>query len=371
MAARTSSILIGGDCGPAHGPADGFPIEGYTELVAPVLAQADFRFVNCMRAYSSRGVYTEQARQVCQPPEMADIFSNGRFDAVTMANNHSYDAGPDAMLDTRALFLSRGIQVTGAGRDLAEARRPAIIERNGIKVGYLGYTSVGHPEGTAGPGKPGVMNVRVNTSYEPRGPHRPVRINTEPHPDDLAMLLADIQALRKKADVAILAFHSGATWLPRIISDYQVIVAHAAIDAGADLVVCHAPHIPKAIEVYKGKAIFYSLGIFAMTKPFAAPAWSEPAWTHGAVRNHTDLDPEYPFMPYGKACTLSLLAKAQVSKEGVSRVSFLPMKFDKRYRPEVLRQQDPRFANVLAYMEWASQDMPHRFTVESNEVVVS
>ncbi len=366
-----SSILIGGDCGLAHGPAEGFPIGGYTELVAPVLHEADFRFVNCMRTYSSRGVYTETARQVGQPIEMAQIFSNGRFDAVTMANNHSYDSGPDAMVDTRALLESRGIQVTGAGRDLKEARKPAIVERNGVKVGYLGYTSVGHPEGTAGPGKPGVTNVRVKTSYETHGPHQPVRIRTEPHPDDLAMLVEDVRALRSTADVAILAFHSGVIRVPRVIADYQVSVAHAAIDAGADLVVCHAPHIPKAIEVYKGKTIFYSLGVFSMTKPFAAPSWSEPAWVHGSVRNHADLDPEYPFMPYGSASTLSLLAKARVSKEGVARVSFLPMTFDKKYRPEVLRHADPRFAKIVDYMEWVSEDMPHRFSVEGDEVVVT
>jgi hypothetical protein len=369
---KTASILIGGDCGPAHGPADGYPIESYTELVGPVLEKADFRFVNCMRTYSSRAVRTEQARQVGQPLEMSEIFSKRLFDGINMANNHSYDSGPDAMLDTRALFESRGIEVTGAGRDLTEARKPAIIERNGIKVGYLGYTSVGHSDGTAGPGKPGVTNVRINTTYETRGPHAPVRVRTEPQPDDLARLVEDVKKLKQRVDVAILAFHSGVIRLPRIIADYQVAVAHAAIDAGADLVVAHAPHVPKAIEMYKGKAIFYSLGVFAMTKPFAAPSWTdEPAWAHGAVRNHADLDPEYPLMPYGTACTLSLLAKARVSKDGVVGVSFLPMMMDKRYRPEVLRRDDPRFKKMVDYMEWVSVDMPHRFTIEGDEVLVT
>ena len=101
--------------------------------------------------------------------------------------------------------------------------------------------------------------------------------------------------------------------------------------------VAHGPHIPKAIEVYKGKAVFYSLGVFAMTKPFAAPSWHEPAWQHGAVRNHIDLDPAYPFMPYGEDCKRSLFAKVVVSKRGVQRVSFLPVMFDAKYRPEVLR----------------------------------
>jgi hypothetical protein len=368
---KISTLLIGGDCGPAHGPTEGFPIESYTELVRPVLQKADMRFVNCMRTYSSRSVYTEHARQVNQPVEMSTIFTDGLFDAVTMANNHSYDSGPEALLDTRALLTSRGVEVTGAGGDLAEARRPAIVERHGVKVGYLGYCSVGKPGSEAGPDKPGIAAVRVKTFYETHGPHEPVRIRTEPEQTDLRMLLEDIAALRQEVDVVVLAYHSGVIRLPRVISDYQVAVAHAAVDAGADLVVAHAPHIPKAIELYKGKAIFYSLGVFAMTKPFAAPAWREPAWAHGAVRNHADLDPEYPFMPYGKASTLSLLAQAEISKAGIQRVSFLPMTFDKNYRPEILRQQDKRFADVLGYMEWASEDMPHRFTVEGDEVTVS
>jgi poly-gamma-glutamate capsule biosynthesis protein CapA/YwtB (metallophosphatase superfamily) len=287
-----------------------------------------------------------------------------------MANNHSYDNGPDALVQTRAFLNSRGIQVTGAGRNLAEARKAAVVERNGVKVAYLGYTSVGAAGSEAGPNKPGVAAVRVKTCSETRGPHQPVRVRTEPDPKDLALLLEDIAALRKDVDAVVLAFHAGAIRLPRVVSDYQVSVAHAAIDAGANLVVGHAPHLPKAVEVYKGKAIFYSLGVFAMTKSFAAPSWSEPAWMHGAVRNHIDLDPEYPFMPYGEASTLSLLAKAVVSKDGVQRVSFLPMAMDKRYRPEVLRRGDKRFDEVLAYMEWASEDMPHRFMLDGDEIIV-
>jgi poly-gamma-glutamate synthesis protein (capsule biosynthesis protein) len=275
------------------------------------------------------------------------------------------------MVDTRDLLNSRGIQVTGAGRNLADARKPAIVERHGIKVGYLGYCSGGHAGSEAGPDKPGITTLRVKTCYETRGPHQPVRVRTEPNAKDLAMLVEDIATLRKQVDIVVLAFHSGVIRLPRVIADYQVTVAHAAIDAGADLVVGHAPHIPKAVEVYKGKVIFYSLGVFAMTKTFAAPSWNEPAWQHGAVRNHTDLDPDYPLMPYGKATTLGLLAKAQFTKGGIQRVSFLPMKIDGRYRPEVVRNGDKRFAEILAYMEWVSEDMNHHFKLEGDEVVVN
>lgn len=370
-ATRDISLLVGGDCGPVHGPKDGFTVEGYTELVRPVLAKADMRFVNCMRTYSSRPAANELAPQVGQPPEMAQIFTDCRFDAITMANNHTYDTGPEALIDTRDFFIGKGIQVTGAGRNLAEARQPAIVERNGVKVGYIGYCSVGNPGSEAGPGKPGIAPLRVNTSYDVRGPNAPVRTLTQPQENDLKMLIEDVKKLREQVDVVIVALHFGVIRIPRVISDYQVTAAHACIDAGADLIVGHSPHIPKAIEVYKGKAIFYSLGVFCMTRTGTWGAWNEAPWKQGVVTNHAELDPEYPFMPYGRDCTRSLLAKAVVSKSGIQRVSFLPMKIDKKYRPEVLRSGDPRFADIQQYMEWVSVGFDHQFNVDGDEVVVT
>ena len=365
------SLLVGGDCGPVHGPKDGFTIEGYTELVRPVLAKADMRFVNSMRTYSSRPAANELAPQVGQPPEMARIFTDCRFDAITMANNHTYDTGPEALIDTREFFIGKGIQVTGAGRDLAEARKPAIIERNGVKVGYIGYCSVGNPGSEAGPGKPGIAPLRVNTSYDVRGPNAPVRVLTQPQESDLKMLIEDVKKLREQVDVVIVALHFGVIRIPRVISDYQVTAAHACIDAGADLIVGHSPHIPKAIEVYKGKVIFYSLGVFCMTRTGSGGAWNEAPWKQGVVTNHAELDAEYPFMPYGRDCTRSLLAKAVVSKAGVQRVSFLPMKIDKKYRPEVLCGGDARFADIQQYMEWVSVGFDHQFTVDGDEIIVT
>ena len=365
------SFIGTGDCGPVHGPKDGFPIERYTELVRPTLESVDLRFGNCERQYSRRGTPSETSPHGCQPPEMAKIFTDCRFDAVTIANNHMYDFGPEALLDTRALLLGNGIQVTGAGKNLDEAREPAIVERNGITVGFLGYCSVIPNDGAARPDKVGIAPLRVRTSYDTRGPHAPVRVTTEPDEHDLTMILDDIAALRRHVDVVIPAFHWGVIWVPRVIADYQVTVAHACIDAGADLVLGHHAHVPKAIEVYKGKAIFYSLSNFCMTKPFPSSAWSEAPWAHGALRNHTEQDPDYPLLPYGRDAKRSLLAKAVLTKAGVKRVSFLPMIIDTLYRPEVLRRGDPRFDDMLRYMEWASAGFDHAFTVDGDEVIVT
>ena len=90
MAKNASEVsFVGtGDCGPVHGPADGYPVERYTELVRPVLEKFDLRFANCERQYSARGTAREAAPHGRQPPEMARIFTDCGFDAVTIANNH-------------------------------------------------------------------------------------------------------------------------------------------------------------------------------------------------------------------------------------------------------------------------------------------
>lgn len=366
------SFLGIADCGPTHGPRQGFPIERYTELVRPTLAAADLRFGNCERQYSDRKLGAGLAAHGCQPTVMAQIFTDCGFDAMTIANNHMYDFGPEALLDTRALLIEKGIQPTGAGKDLDEARKPAIVERKGIRVGFLGYSSVLPHGGEAGSGKPGIAPLRVKTRYDLRGPHSPPRVITAPDERDLKMITDDVAALRKQVDVVMVAFHWGVDWVPRVISDYQVIAGHACIDAGADLIMGHHPHVPKGIEMYKGKAIFYCMGTLVMTSPLGPMAeWREPAWRHGALRNHTDLDPAYPLMPYGKDSSKAIIAKATLTKGGVSRVSFLPMMIDTQYRPEFLHAGDPRFADVVRYMEWTSEDFDHKFTVEGDEVVLS
>lgn len=377
MAASTQtgleiSLLGTGDCGPTLGARDGFPIESYTELVRPTLASADLRFGNCERQYSARKKGAGLQAHGCQPPEMAQIFTDCGYDAMTIANNHMYDFGPDPLLDTRALLLAKGIQVTGAGKNLAEARAPAIVERKGIRVGFLGYCSVLPHGGAAGSDKAGIAPLRVKTYYEPRGPHAPMRIRTEPDERDLQMIIEDVRALRKQADIIVVALHWGVDWLPRIIADYQVTVAHACIEAGADMIQGNHPHVPKAIEVYQGKVIFYCIGTLCLNHARGANfSWDEPPWHMGALRNHTDQDPDFPYMPYGKDSKRALLAKAILTKDGVKRVSFLPMMIDTKYRAEVLHRSDARFDDVVHYMEWASDGFDHKFTVDGDEVVVT
>ena len=96
-------------------------------------------------------------------PRMASIWKTAGIDIISVASNHTMDWGPEAMLDTIELFRSMGKHVIGAGKDIDEARKPAIVERNGVKIAFLGYCSVLRHGHTAGKGKAGCAPMRAHT----------------------------------------------------------------------------------------------------------------------------------------------------------------------------------------------------------------
>ena len=361
-----SIVLMGcGDVGPIHEP-----MGAYAALVKSTLATADLRFGQCERVYSTRGVVLARNsdKHSRVDPSMASIFSECGFDVMSVASNHAMDWGAEAMLDTNDALRRRGIAVVGAGANLAEARKPAVVERDGVRVAFLAYCSVLHDGYAAEADKPGVAPLRVHTRYEAAEyqPGMPPRVITEAYPEDLAAVIADIKAARASADVVIVSLHWGLHFIPRAIADYQPAVADAVFAAGADLVLGHHAHVPKAIGVVRNRTCFYSLSNFIMSAP-AASAERHQTFMH---RYGVTLDPAYPHLPYGVDAKRSLIAKATLSKRGVDRVSFLPVLIDPQLRPEVLRGGDPRFDDAVRYMEWASEGHAHYFHVDGDEVMV-
>ena len=365
--ANSSVTLLGcGDVGPLHEPMD-----TYSVLAKPTLAGADLRFAQVERVYSERGslqVHSGGAHSRVKP-HMASVFTDCGFDVVSLASNHAMDWGEDALLDTVALFREKGVQVVGAGRNLREARRPAIVEKNGVNIAFLAYCSILQTGYAAGRDHAGIAPLRAHTYYEPFDYQAgvPPRVVTAPYEEDLASMVEDIAEARKSAHVLVLSLHWGIHFIPRAIADYQVTVANAAIKAGADLILGHHAHTPKAIGVHRGKVCFYSLSNFIMSSTAKSP---EKAVAF-EKRYGVTLDPDYPHLSYGSDARRSLIAKAVLARDGVKRVSFLPVLIDKQLRPEVLRGGDPRFDDAVRFMEWVSEDFDHRFTVEGDEVLVT
>jgi hypothetical protein len=359
------TILGVGDVGPLHEP-----IARYSELVRPVLAQGDIRFAQCERVYSERGALHPNSggEHTRLKPEMASVFTDCGFNVVSVASNHAMDWGADALLDTMDVLRGRGMHVIGAGRNLEEARAPAIVESKGVRVAFLAYCSILRDGYEAGPAKPGVAPLRIHTSYRPFDyqPGIPPEVTTEPHQKDFAAMLDDIRKARARADVVVVSLHWGIHYIPRMIAGYQPVVARAAFEAGADMIFGHHAHTPKAIGVHDGKVCFYSLSNFIMSSTSKSP---EKASVF-EQRYGVTLDPDYPHLSYGSDAKRSFIAKAIVTRKGVEKVSFLPVLIDRELRPEPLRRGDPRFDDAVRFMSWVSEGYGAKLMPEGDEVLV-
>ena len=370
-------VILGvGDIGPIHEP-----MASYCTLVRPILATADIRIGMCERVYSERGSLQVHSGVSERPlkPHMTSVFSDCGFDVVSVAGNHGLDWGPEALLDTISILNERGIQTVGGGKNLTEARTPAIMERNGVRLAVLGYCSILREGYAAGPNKAGIAPLRARTYYESTEyqPGMPARAVTIPYQEDLEDMIEDVKAAKHAADVVILSLHWGIHFIPRVIADYQPTIAKAAFAAGADLIMGHHAHAPKAIGVHGGKVCFYSLSNFIMSTHLKARLASkepgktaEQALAAFARRYGVTVHPDDP-LPYGTDSKRSLIAKAVATREGVKKVSFLPLLIDKQLRPEVLRSGDARFDDALQFMEWVSEDFDHKFSVEGDEIAIS
>lgn len=243
---------------------DGVLSEKPLAQISDELSSADVRIGNLEGAfYDSRvGLDYKPGWFHCEPDMVSSI--DGYFDAVACANNvHN---GP-AIEPSGNILDQVGILHTGAGRNATEARRPAIIERNGVKVGLLAYTSIFWPLGhVATADTAGVAAIRNSTSYEPHPrliemPGAPAFVRSQPNSEDMAQLRDDIQRLRGEVDVLVVYCHWGVTGSDEI-AEYQQAIGRQAIEAGADIVAGAHPHIPQGIEFYQRGVILYSLGNF-------------------------------------------------------------------------------------------------------------
>jgi poly-gamma-glutamate synthesis protein (capsule biosynthesis protein) len=200
-----------------------------------------------------------------------DALRHAAIGAVGIANNVNY--GEPAILSSVARLDAAGIPHTGAGATLAAATEPAIVERNGIRFGFLQRSSVYWPTNhEAGPHDPGIAVLRAHTAYQVpmhkirpeippmNRPGIPPVIITWPDPDYLRAFTGDIAALRARADIVVASCHWG---LGKDVLQYMRDIGRAAIDAGADIVIGHGPHYSLAVEAYHGKPIFHGLGSFS------------------------------------------------------------------------------------------------------------
>ena len=346
--------------------------------VTDVLNQGDIAFCQLEINLSHRGVGT-MGKENARDPRIAAAIKDAGFNVVSFAGNHCLDAGLNAFLDTLANLKKQKLPVIGVGRHIEEARRPAIIECKDTRIAFLAYNSILKQNYWAESDRPGCAPIRVWTIYdqiEPEQPGTPCRIHTFPHRGDLKAMAEDIQKARSQADLVIVSMHCGIHFAPAVIADYQKDIAHAAIDAGADLILQHHAHILKGTEIYSGKVIFYSLSNFAleihfMTKDFTeSPGFQE-------MRNGLNPDwnppyPGYPSFPFPPDSRKTVLAKCVISDKEIKSVSFQPVIINKSGEPEIIKSGDERFGEVVRYMEEITRDqgLDTRYTIDGDEVII-
>ena len=384
--ANTVTLVAVGDVGPKRAKA-----EELFDRTRPILRGADLTFGQLETNLSLRG--TRQLHMglgSIAHPRVGEALAEAGFDVMSFASNHSLDYSEEALIDTLDVMQRNKIAVIGAGRNISEARRPAVFERQNTKVGFLAYCSVVPKGFDAAEHKSGVAPLRASTAYEQADwqPGTPPRIITRAFPDDLDAMVKDIQSLRPAVDVLVVSMHWGVHFVPAVIAMYQYEVGHAAIDAGADIIIGTHAHILKGIEVYRGKVIFFSLCNFCMDLPIAGPtakamaaAMQRPVITDVGIDRQNycrighyswKVDPEYPTYAFPADSRKSILVKGRISDKKLRSVSFLPLWISKNGRPEPLSQSDPRSEEVLDYMQGLCKDqrLDTRFAREGDEIRV-
>lgn len=204
--------------------------------IAPLLAGADITFVNLESPFSDRGPYYEGGLIFHAPPETIAGLTLGNVSLASTANNHSRDCGPRGVEFTVSWLRSHGIEPLGSSESEEATHRGVVLTRKGIRFGFLGYTF-----------------DQKNGNWQDLDPRIAMT--------DIASVCRDVAQLRKRSDVVIVSMHHGVEYMTRPTAA-QVAFAHAAIDAGAKLVIGHHPHVIQPNELYRDGRIFYSLGNF-------------------------------------------------------------------------------------------------------------
>jgi len=239
----TVRIALLGDFLPAGSAEPVITGLGYGRLfdgVRPILRSADAVVLNLETPISTRGRAVEGKTYTFRTsPAAVEAMAREGVRAVWLANNHILDFGVEALYDTIGYLEEAGIAHAGAGRNVAAAAAPAVLDLGDLRVFLLSFSNTFPDRYWAGRDRPG-------TFFGAPGP----------------VGRAVDRALTAGEGPVIASFH----WSEELMTEpkeYQADLAHLAITHGASLVVGHHPHVPQPVEIYKGVPVLYSLGNFA------------------------------------------------------------------------------------------------------------
>jgi poly-gamma-glutamate capsule biosynthesis protein CapA/YwtB (metallophosphatase superfamily) len=274
-------------------------------------------------------------------PDGVKALKASNVTVVGVANNVA--SGRDNILKSLSVLDANGITHTGAGRNIDEAHKPAIVQRKGVKIGFLQYTGRWYQD-----------TDMIATATE-AGVAKIASIDgITIDPGDLERLKADVKKLRPLVDIVVVSHHNrdGSTPVQfgsikgtsagrdRAITEaYQKTFAHTALDMGADLVFGHGTHTIQGVEVYNGKPILYAMG-------------------------HSNFD-----QPGYEKSVDGLVARVVIEGKSIRRVSFVPVTRDANNDVYLL---DPTEGEGAKLVQWVKErsTTPPTLRIDGKEVVM-
>ena len=251
------------------------------------LSAADVTFANLETSITPGAKVNTGEMMFRADPQTAVQLKDAGIDIVSLANNHTPNYGQKGLLDTFKYLDEQGIKYIGAGKNISEARQLKITETNGIKIGWLAYNA----------------DDVVPASYQASSKLAGTVFM------DVDKMRTDVASAKKQVDLVFVSMHAGTEYT-EVPNSMQVDFAHAAIDAGADLIIGHHPHVVQHLEKYKDKFIIYSLGNFIFDQ-----MWSEPT-RHG------------------------LMVEVMASKSQVNELKFTPIVIDDYSQPRLATEKE-------------------------------
>ncbi len=221
----------------ANGPS--YPFLRTRDLIR----RADVAFANLESPITSRGV-PQGAISLRADPSVAEGLAEAGFDIVSLANNHILDYGEVGLLDTEDALEKMGILYAGLEQATREASGPVMVNVRGLRLAFLAYNHVGGYDSAADGEFGGPDYLDPTSVYD------------------------DVRSASEEADLVFVSLHWGTEYLP-VPDDFQREIARGLVEAGADLVVGHHPHVIGAVGSYDDGLVVYSLGNFVFDQPFS------------------------------------------------------------------------------------------------------
>jgi gamma-polyglutamate biosynthesis protein CapA len=215
--------------------------------IAQDFEKADLLIGNLEGPISNKGEKIGSIYSFRMNPEAVKGLTYAGFDVLSLANNHALDYGRVALEDTMKILKENGIEYVGAGFNDKEVFSVKIKKIKGVKIGFLAYTEFGSKFWKPGTGTSGVGFFSS---------------------DDFEKIKKEVSEAKKNADILIISLHSGTEYVKNP-TNIQKEFSRACIDAGADLILGHHPHVTQPVEQYKNGWIAYSLGNFIFDQGFS------------------------------------------------------------------------------------------------------